>query len=116
VTGRWRRGRASAGAVVDAEADVSIDLGTGTVTFGEARRDITRSAGLDDQRKRGMSSARTEPRYRIEADGEAVRLVGAPLPAGVSESAHVSGSALGFSLAPACHCAERVGSLGALRS
>jgi hypothetical protein len=67
VTGRWRLGRASAGAVVDAEADVSIDLGTGTVTFGEARRDITRSAGLDDQRKRGMSSARTEPRYRIEA-------------------------------------------------
>ena len=47
--GRWRLGRASAGAVVDAEADVSIDLGTGTVTFGEARRDITRSAGLDDE-------------------------------------------------------------------
>jgi hypothetical protein len=51
--GRWRRGRASGGAVVDAEADVSIDLGTGTVTFGEARRDITRNAGLDESRQRG---------------------------------------------------------------
>ena len=47
--GRRRRGRASAGAVVDAEADVSIDLGTRTVAFGEARRDITRSAGLDEE-------------------------------------------------------------------
>jgi hypothetical protein len=62
VTGRWRLGRASAGAVVDAEADVSIDLGTGTVTFGEARRDITRSAGLDDEQRRagGAASASAE--------------------------------------------------------
>ena len=40
---------ASAGAVVDAEADVSIDLGTGTIAFGEARKDITRSPGLDEE-------------------------------------------------------------------
>ena len=64
VKGRWRLGRASAGAVVDAGADVSIDLGAGTVTFGEARRDITRSAGLDDEQRRAGRRRRRRRRRR----------------------------------------------------